>query len=350
MPIKGMTDVIQPQYPRLGKLRKGAKKTNPKRPGEDLTYFRFTSENAEIVEAFTEECGTQPTSIEVYLPHATTEENFPTWKEEWNGSGTMIHRCDGERCVTWHDDDGYHNAELGEGPPCPGECKEVGRLQVIIPALIAKGFIGTVCAETHGKHDVINITRALQQVEQLCKDQGGEAARWGLRRVGFTLYRSDCEVSSPAWKDEKAGKRHKVTKSLVRIVPSQQWAQAQMLTAQDARLALPEPDPELPVDDPTGEVIEGQVEEIPDEGLDWDKVLNRGDFDDEGAVADPALKEALEYTTQSGVVLGKTGYDDLESMLNKINAHPNPGIETLKIKGHVELLMAAAPKQEALTL
>ena len=344
MPIKGMTDVIRGQYPDLGKLRKGAKKTNPKKPGEDLTYFRFTSENESVVKAFTEECGTKPTALEVYLPHATTEENFSTWKEVWNGSGTMLHRCDGEKCVTWHDDDGYHNAPLGEGPPCPGECTEVGRLQVIIPALIAAGHIGTVTSETHGVHDILNISRALKQVEELCQKQGGQAARDGLRQVGFTLYRSDCEISSPEWKDEAPGKRHKVTKSLVRIVPSQQWAQAQMLAAQDAQLSLPEPGDDI--EEPVGEVIEGVVEEFTDNGLNWDELLDRPDGDNEVVVAtDPALKAAIAYTTQSGVVLGQTSYDELRGMLDRINNAPlAPGPETLTIKKHVELLLTTEPK------
>ena len=53
MPIKGLTDrkSLKPRLPSLGKLRKGAEKTANK-PGADLAYFRFTSDNPEVVEAF----------------------------------------------------------------------------------------------------------------------------------------------------------------------------------------------------------------------------------------------------------------------------------------------------------
>lgn len=323
MPIKGMTDQIQPEYPRLGKLRKGAKKKRNGQWGEDLTYFRFTSERPEIEAAFFKECGTEPTALEVYLPHATTEENFPTWMEHWNGSGTMLHRCDGEKCVTWHDDDGYHNAPPGEGPLCPGDCKEVGRLQVIIPALIARGFIGTVCAETHGKHDVLNISRALKQVEELCNDRGGEAAVWGLRRVGFTLYRSDCEVSSPAWKDEKAGKRHKVTKSLVRIVPSQQWAQAQMLTAQEKALALPEPEPAI---EESAEVIEALIEEIPDTEPDWDGIPESQEPMDEAPPEDGAPQFPELWKNFAAMAVQQLGYRDISAVGKALGAGGIPSV------------------------
>ncbi len=324
MPIKGMTDEIKGKYVRLGKLRKGAKKTQRNKPGKDLTYFRFTSEKPEIEAAFFEECGTEPMALDVYLPEATTEANFDTWMEEWNGSGTMLHRCNGEKCVTWHDDDGYHNAPEGEGPPCPGQCKQVGRLEVIIPGLIARGYIGTVTAETHSKHDILNISRALKKYENECRTRDTHGTGLMLRQMEFTLYREDREVSSPAWKKEEAGKRHKVVKSLLHIVPSQKWAEAQMLAAKAARLALPEPEPTTEED--PGEVVEGVIEEIPDEGLDWNKVLDRdpedpGDQSTEEAPPDddaPKFPEVWKYFAELAVE--KLGYKHIGAVTARLAA------------------------------
>jgi len=144
MPIKGLTtrNDITPRFRTLGKLRKGGEKT-PKGYGPDLNHFRFTSDVPEIVEAFTAIYGEQPRAVNVYLPYETTEQNFATWKELWAASG-LQHRCDGETMQIWLGKDGkYHR----DPQPCPGGCDEVGRLEVIIPELIAAGFIGTVTLE-----------------------------------------------------------------------------------------------------------------------------------------------------------------------------------------------------------
>lgn len=109
-----------------------------------------------------------------------------------------------------------------------------------------------------------------------------------------------------------------------------------------------EPMPARAVDQGTEAVVEGQAEEVPAEGPVWPQVLDRPDGDDAPVVeiVDPALKEALEYVTAKGTKLSTLNYDDLQRMLDQINAHPGPGPETLKIKGHVELLLTTAPKQE----
>ena len=96
-------------------------------------------------------------------------------------------------------------------------------------------------------------------------------------------------------------------------------------------------------------MIEGVVEETTDEGLNWYEVFDRSDGDNEPVVVatDPALKAALEYATQSGVVLGTVSYDDLHGMLDRINNAPlAPGPETLTIKQHVELLLTTEPQEE----
>jgi len=221
MPIKGLTtrNDITPRFRTLGKLRKGGEKT-PKGYGPDLNHFRFTSDVPEIVEAFTAIYGEQPRAVNVYLPYETTEQNFATWKELWAASG-LQHRCDGETMQIWLGKDGkYHR----DPQPCPGGCDEVGRLEVIIPELIAAGFIGTVTLETHSLNDMIAITQVLLKAEEL---SGGD-----LRRVQFTLRRVPERISVPGWGDNK-GKRQRVEKWLVKIEPSVDWAQAQMALSRD---------------------------------------------------------------------------------------------------------------------
>jgi len=227
MPIKNLTDreSVTPRFRTLGKLRKGGEKT-AKGYGPDLDHFRFTSDDAGIVDAFIEVYGEEPHALSVYLPHPATEQNFPTWKEAWTAGG-LQHRCDGETCTIWLGQDGkYHR----DPKPCPGGCDEVGRLEVIIPELIAAGYVGTVTMETHSLNDMVAITQVLLKTEEL---SGGD-----LRRVQFTLRRVPERISVPGW-GANTGKRQRVEKWLVKIEPAVDWTQAQMaLSRADERPAL----------------------------------------------------------------------------------------------------------------
>ena len=93
------------QFPCIGKLRKGGKKT-PKKPGEDLTYFRFDTDDERAAEMFEQAYGKEPDTLPVYLPNQTVDGNFQAWQEAWL-SGGLQHRCDGETCVLWLDGDKY---------------------------------------------------------------------------------------------------------------------------------------------------------------------------------------------------------------------------------------------------
>jgi len=251
---------VTPRFRTLGKLRKGGEKT-PKGYGPDLNHFRFTSDDGGIVEAFVEVYGDEPHALSVYLPHPTTEQNFPTWKEAWTAGG-LQHRCDGETCTIWLGQDGkYHR----DPKPCPGGCDEVGRLEVIIPELIAAGYVGTVTMETHSLNDMIAITQVLLKTEELSNGD--------LRRVQFTLRRVPERISVPGW-GANAGKRQRVEKWLVKIEPAVDWTQAQMALSRDGRsaleaeqrLALPAPEPPADYD---GEFID-EGEFIDDTKLEQD--------------------------------------------------------------------------------
>lgn len=246
MPIVGLTDVVTPRLPSLGKLRKGAEK--PERgPGRDLEYFRFDGVKPEINEAFEAVYGSAPGALTVYLPFQTADENFATWQEEW-AAGGLVHRCDGRSMTIWREGAGftrgakpcpYYTGEKKRSKTSPG-CDEVGRLQVLLPELIKAGHVGTVTLETHSKHDMLNILGVLKDVEARGRD---------LRGVPFTLCRRQMEVSTPT--DD--GGRVTRKKWLVFIEPAAAWVQVRLAIAHASAMALPSGDV---IDAETGEILE----------------------------------------------------------------------------------------------
>lgn len=252
--IKGLTDNVIPRFPRLGKLRKGGEKpATGNKPGAELSYFRFTSENPAIVGAFHDACGTQPAMLRVYLPYPSTEMNFSTWKEAW-AAGGLVHRCDGETCQIWRTPDGKYSQEP---KPCPGGCKEVGRLEVILPELITAGFVGYVTLETHSLHDLMNITATLEAVRQSAQDRPN-----GLQGIEFVLRRKKERISTPDGKGGRATRE----KWLVSIEPVPSWAQTYLAMA-SSTLAIDAPRVDLLTgeimdDDEDDDVIEGAVVEL----------------------------------------------------------------------------------------
>jgi hypothetical protein len=103
MPVRGLSDDLQPRFPTLGKLRKGAervKKTNQQGKeywtfGEELPHFRFTSDRPEIAGAFYAHNDKEPHELRCYMAYPTPDEAFTVWAEIWGASG-LVHRCDGE--------------------------------------------------------------------------------------------------------------------------------------------------------------------------------------------------------------------------------------------------------------
>ena len=221
MPIKGLTDNVRPAFPVLGKLHKGALKSE-NTPGRDLEYFRFATERPEVRQAFEMAYGAQPVTLQVFLPYPQVEENFDAWKEHWRGGGLM-HRCDGETAVLWLGPDGkYHT----EPRPCPGECQIVGRLTLLLPEMIKAGFVGYIVLETHSIHDIRAIQGALLAVAQA---RAGDER--GLRGIEFTLRRVPEKISTPS-----RNGRVRREKWLVKIEPSADWVRSQLSATQ-----LPEP-------------------------------------------------------------------------------------------------------------
>ena len=230
MAIKGLTDRQEARFPRIGFLRKGGKKRqrNGKEiMGVDLDHFRFDSEDEGAVADFTEAYGNEPKQVNVFFPWPTAEQNFQAWKEAYT-AGALQHRCDGETCVLWLDDDGEYRTDPR---PCPGGCKEVGYLSVIIPEL---GRFAFVTALTHSIHDIMELQSNLEAYELL----GGQ-----LRGVPFVLRRVERKISTPG----SNGKRVRRAKWLMHLETKPEWSKMKLAGLEmDAlpahvRAALPAP-------------------------------------------------------------------------------------------------------------
>lgn len=240
MAIKGLTDTasVAPRWSRLGKLRKGAPKPE-KGPGRELPYWRFTAEGrnaAAIEQAFAAKFGKEPTAVEVFLMAATPDEAFPSWMEYWKQS-SLERRCDGETChlrrvgaqMVRQPVPCICAQEVAKAPNSKPNCVKVGRLAVVIPALIEAGFIGEVVVETHSIDDLRTLAARLSVVYQTALQYGGD-----LRGVPFILSREPVSMSTP----RDNGERVKATKYQVRLEPAQAWTSRALEQTRSASLAL----------------------------------------------------------------------------------------------------------------
>lgn len=208
MPIIGLTDQGA-RLPLLGKIRKGAEKTEPKKPGADLATFRITSDDPDVTEAWKEvyaaHGGLFPSKIGVMLPHHTIEDNLESWREEWDSS-SLIRRCDGRTQHIHLVGDKYSRQPI----PCLGcdetgkkGCNYVARLRVIVPALARLGFFEL---ETHSKWDIKHLAENLAAIE---------AITGTLQGIPLVLSRVEREISTPGFKDGESRRRTK--KSLISL-------------------------------------------------------------------------------------------------------------------------------------
>ena len=226
MAILGLTDQTA-KLPIIGVLRKGDIKTSKNKPGKDLEYFRFTSDDTEAVSDFFDSYGLKPTRINVFLPHDHALENMDSWKEDWVAGG-LVHRCDGEFTVLNRTQEGRYSTRP---VACPGNCKPVGRLSVIVQEL---GRLATVTSLTTSIHDIINLTSQLKTYENLLGS---------LRGVPFVLTRSEKEISTPEMVKKgndyvRTGKRLRRKKWLLSIETSPQYTKLKLSSMQHD--ALPE--------------------------------------------------------------------------------------------------------------
>lgn len=227
MPILGLTH-RGANFPEIGQLRKGAEKPEAgNKPGADLNYFRFDSNDLNAVAAFQKAFGKEPREIEVLLPFPTADENFDAWREEWT-AGSLKHRCDGVTCVRWlvsnpKEAEQYStsmNHYSDKPKPCPGGCKQSGRLKVIIPALQRFAYITVM---TTSVWDILTIHQNLTALELI---------RGNLQGIPMILRRVEREISTPNGNGARARRK----KWLITIEAKPEWVQRQLIATQQAAL------------------------------------------------------------------------------------------------------------------
>lgn len=231
MPIAGLTD-RHASFPEIGQIRKGAKKTDANKPGTDLDHFRFVADT-QTMRAFADAFGDKPQEIRFLSPFDTTAEVFEAWKEEY-AAGGLKHRCDGQTCVTWLQPDGRYSTDP---KPCPGGCKQVGRLKIVIRELARLGF---VTVHTTSIWDILTIQQNLFAIELL---------RGSLRGIPLILKRVKRAISTPSGTN---GQRARREKWLLSIEAAPEWVELQ-LTAME-RAALPSADEPLMLNPATVEI------------------------------------------------------------------------------------------------
>ena len=285
MPIKGLTDRKTPTFPKIGDIRKGAKKTQDDRPGKDLTYFRYAALEGEALAAakFAEVYGDEPREINILLPFDEIDRNFDAFMER-HTAGALQCRGDGETAFMWRDDDG----KMQHTPkPCPSDgcegCKETGRLKVIIPELRRLAF---VTVHTTSIWDIQELTNNLRALKSMTGN--------GLRGIPLVLKRRPRKVSTP----RAGGKRVRQEKWLLSIEADQSWVEAQLEAMRVQAL------PQLPG------ALNG--EEL--EALEWEKTEEIDDIDIvTGEIIEIEEELEQEPKTDGEAVVDDTPFDSPEA-------------------------------------
>lgn len=217
MPIVGITDA-RAAFPRIGTLRKGEEKQGNK-PGRDLDYFRFDSEDEDAIAKFHATYGDRPQAIEVLLPKAEADGNLFAYKEEWGASG-LVRRCDGQTIVAERVGANLQR-HFVQPKACLQQCgcKQVGRLSVIVPCLKRFAY---VTVTTTSINDLVNISGQLTAIEQ---------AFGRLDGIPMLLKRTKNRISVP-----KGDRRSSIESWLLSIEVSPDWASRQIEANQVAYL------------------------------------------------------------------------------------------------------------------
>jgi len=252
MPITGRTDSHQEGrgIPILARIYKGAARdpNNERKTPAELPYFRveWQPEAQKYAATFEALYGAQPTQFDgALLMGDTPERAFDNWMEEWGSGAKLIRRCDGTVIR-----DAFNGAtqrtERGVALPCqqnaesPCGCKQVGRLQFILPEFMRQtGTVGVFALATHGWYDIMNIDATVKDVQALYGT---------LRGVYFTIYRKPVDLAVP-YKD-KSGEMKRTVKTFHMVLLRVQEGYV------NGALSLPAPNDTPPrlIDAGTGEI------------------------------------------------------------------------------------------------
>lgn len=270
MAIKGLTDRGL-SFPEIGQVRKGAKKTDEKRPGKDLDYFRveFDEQEQETAKAFRAVYGHEPREIRIILPFNEIERMWDPFLEAYVAN-RMVARADGENLIWLVDTksgkilvkngldtmtgqprpyaDGMVVAQDSKGKPII--CRPVGRLKVIIPELARAAYLTVM---TTSQYDIANISSQFSAFKAL---NGGRIAG-----IPLILRRRPRKVSVPT-----QGGRARMTKWLLSIEADPAWVKAKL--AEVKHLALPGNGMAL-LSEPENEIVEAEPQYV-DAEEDWE--------------------------------------------------------------------------------
>lgn len=135
MAIKGLTDKVV-RVPRVGVFKIGEKvQQGTKTYSRSLDHFKFPEPFDGLLPA-------KPSTIEILLPFNSIEECFPTHLTRYKG-GTIICRGDGETADVYNPETRDYTKGKCKYKDCPDyvadKCKELGRLNVLIPSLPGLG-------------------------------------------------------------------------------------------------------------------------------------------------------------------------------------------------------------------
>ena len=216
MPIKGLTDRGL-SFPLIGKIRKGAPKTD-NAPGKDLTYFRIETD-LDTEKKLRHPYGEQPRSLNVALAFPEIDRVWSAYEEAYT-AGRMIARSDGE-CMLYWVTPGTGEVKVLNGEPetprpqdgivgyyiskrnekMPIKLKPVGRLSVVIPELKRLAYFLVLTTSTY---DILNISQQLRAVEEIARRTGRTIAG-----IPLILNRRPAMISVPSGANGERVRREK---------------------------------------------------------------------------------------------------------------------------------------------
>lgn len=228
--IVGLTDRQEASFPRIGVMHKG--EPAPKRadgrterPGKDTNYFRLDSKFPDVMEAFRQAYGDKPQQLNVVLPHSTPEENFQTCKEHWVAGG-LVHRCDGQTTSRLRMPDGSISKEPR---PCPGQCKQVGRMMIIIPEILESTLrLAYITIQTTANNDLPRLMEELYAIYNI---------RGTLQGVPMVLRRVEEQISVPRSQSDPTRVRR--SKWMLHIEAAPKFAKALLQSMQQEAIEAP---------------------------------------------------------------------------------------------------------------
>ena len=230
---------------RIGKLHKGLPKQKKVKEGReyevvgrDTDYFRmeFAEGYDHLSADFVQLYGEQPKHLPIMLNADTALEALDFWYEDYNSSGTLLHRCDGvNQPVCYNTTTGFYD----QNKPCvigSCSCKQVARLALVLPEFIAQtGVLGTVTMETHSDQDIRTLIARLTTYANMFGT---------LRGVPLILFRAKKDTSAPKTdnKGKRTGERVKVPRAMIDIQVDPEFTRTRLmgaLTGQYTSRALP---------------------------------------------------------------------------------------------------------------